>query len=77
MSQPSQSESRTNPKEHDLAYAVLMLERQLDTYQRLHEEEIASLRAAMKELKRRILDVQSADAEGRLADNNSQTHHPS
>jgi hypothetical protein len=39
----------------ELAYAVLLLERQLESYRRLHEEEIVALREALRELKDRIL----------------------
>lgn len=39
----------------ELAYAVLLLERQFESYRRLHEEEIVALREALRELKDRIL----------------------
>lgn len=43
--------------QNELAYAALLLERQLDSYQKLHEEEMAALRKALTELKRRILSL--------------------
>lgn len=42
-------------RQAELAYATLLLERQLESYQRLHEEEMAALREALHELKSRIL----------------------
>ncbi|MEJ2555146.1 MAG: hypothetical protein P8186_02715 [Anaerolineae bacterium] len=42
-------------EQKELAYAVLLLERQLESYRRLHEEEIVALREALRELKDRIL----------------------
>ncbi len=78
MSQSAQSGRQPNAKERDLAYAVLVLERQLDAYQRLHEEDIASLRAAVQELKARILtSAQTAAADSSAAGDDSQTNHPS
>jgi len=47
----------------DLAYAVLLLERQLESYQKLHEEEIEALWKALAELKRRVLAMASCNAE--------------
>ena len=51
-------------KQKELAYAALLLERQLESYQRLHEEEMAALREALRELKDRILalDQQETNA---------------
>ncbi|GAB4525242.1 MAG: hypothetical protein Fur0018_09580 [Anaerolineales bacterium] len=43
-----------------LAYAALLLERQLDSYEKLHAEEIRALREALNELKHRILTTQTA-----------------
>jgi len=78
MSQSAQSGRQFNAKERDLAYAVLVLERQLDAYQRLHEEDIASLRAAVQELKARLITIaQTAAAESRVAGDDSQINHPS
>ena len=49
-----------NPKE-ELAYAVLLLERQLESYQKLHAEEMEALWKTLAELKRRILGLADAD----------------
>ena len=43
------------PVAKDLAYNVLLLERQLEAYQKLHEEEWAAIRKALAELKARVL----------------------
>ncbi len=39
----------------DLALRVLRLEQQLDSYQRLHAEELADLRRALAQLKEEVL----------------------
>lgn len=39
----------------DVAYRVLRLEQQLDSYQRLHAEELEEMRRAILELKEQIL----------------------
>ncbi len=39
----------------DLAYRVLRLEQQLDSYQRLHAEELDVIRRALKDLKDQLL----------------------
>jgi hypothetical protein len=39
----------------DLAYRVLRLEQQLDSYQRLHAEELENIRRALTELKEHVL----------------------
>ncbi len=44
-------------QQKDLAYAALLLERQIESYQLLHEEELAAIRAALAELKRQILSL--------------------
>lgn len=49
-------------KQAELAYAALLLERQLESYQRLHEEELAALHEALQELKRRILALSGEQA---------------
>lgn len=41
--------------ERELAYAVLVLERQLNAYRRLHEEDLTALRQAIEELKEKIV----------------------
>ncbi len=52
---------KTNPEDRDrLAYAALFLERQLDSYEKLHAEEIRALREALEELKRCVLQLASA-----------------
>ncbi|NOZ50169.1 MAG: hypothetical protein GXP37_09005 [Chloroflexi bacterium] len=57
MSQTQQTGHPHMANERDLAYVVLVLERQLEATQRLHEEDIASLRAALQELKVRIVEL--------------------
>ena len=39
----------------DIAYRMLRLEQQLESYQRLHAEELAEIRRALDELKTQIL----------------------
>ncbi|GEM_PF-2727220 len=41
----------------DVAYRVLRLEQQLDSYQRLHAEELEQIRHALAELKELVLTV--------------------
>lgn len=43
----------------DIAYRVLRLEQQLDSYQRLHEAELEQIRRALSELKDQILTLAS------------------
>lgn len=45
----------------DLAYSVLLLERQLESYEKLHAEELEALWKALAELKGRILALAPAD----------------
>ncbi len=42
-------------KEQELAYALLVLERQLNAYQRLHQEDLVALRSDLEELKDQVL----------------------
>lgn len=44
----------------DLAYSVLLLERQLESYQKLHAEEVEALWKTLAELKQRILSLGSS-----------------
>lgn len=39
----------------DIAYRMLRLEQQLDSYQRLHAEELDQIRRALAELKQHVL----------------------
>ncbi len=39
----------------DLAYRVMRLEQQLDSYERLHAEELDAIRRAIEELKEHLL----------------------
>ncbi len=39
----------------DVAFRVLRIEQQLESYQRLHQEELGQIRAALEELKQQIL----------------------
>ncbi len=43
----------------DLAYRVLRLEQQLDSYERLHAEELEQIRRALDELKQHVLALAS------------------
>lgn len=43
----------------DIAYRMLRLEQQLDSYQRLHEAELEEIRRALSELKDQILTLAS------------------
>ncbi len=51
----------SKPERKDLAYNVLLLEQQLDAYQKLHEEEWIAIRKALGELKARILAMSPAE----------------
>ncbi len=58
----------------DIAYRMLRLEQQLDSYQRLHAEELEQIRRALSELKNQILALAAAkeqDAERAKTDRNS------
>ena len=46
--------------EKELAYALLVLERQLNAYQRLHQEDLVALRSALEELKGQIVALQTS-----------------
>ena len=41
----------------DIAYRMLRLEQQLESYQRLHAEELAAIRRALEELKNQVLSL--------------------
>jgi hypothetical protein len=43
----------------DIAYRMLRLEQQLESYQRLHAEELAEIRRALDELKMQVLGMDS------------------
>jgi hypothetical protein len=43
----------------DIAYRMLRLEQQLESYQRLHAEELAEIRRALDELKMQVLSLDS------------------
>lgn len=58
----------------DIAYRMLRLEQQLDSYQRLHAEELEQIRRALSELKDQVLALAAAkeqDAERAKTDRNS------
>lgn len=59
----------------DLAYRVLRLEQQLDSYQRLHGEELQEIRRALAELKDYILKAAAPDDDSRAA--GGETRSPS
>lgn len=44
----------------DIAYRMLRLEQQLDSYQRLHAEELDQIRRALSELKDQVLALAAA-----------------
>ena len=46
----------------EIAYRVLKLEQQLDSYQRLHAEELEEIRHALAELKELVLSRVSKEA---------------
>ncbi len=45
----------------DLAYRVLRLEQQLDSYERLHAEELEQIRRDLADLKRQVLALAQSD----------------
>ncbi len=45
------------PPSSDVAFRVLRLEQQLDSYQRLHSEELEEIRQALAELKELVLGL--------------------
>jgi hypothetical protein len=45
----------------DIAYRMLRLEQQLESYQRLHAEELAEIRRALEALKSQILALDPAE----------------
>ncbi len=49
----------SSPSPSDIAFRVLRLEQQLDSYQRLHEAELEQIRRALAELKEQILALAS------------------
>ncbi len=44
----------------DIAYRVLRLEQQLDSYERLHAEELEQIRRDLEELKKQVLALVAA-----------------
>jgi hypothetical protein len=47
----------------DIAYRMLRLEQQLESYQRLHAEEIAEIRRALDALKAQVLALDATSKE--------------
>ncbi len=47
----------------DIAYRMLRLEQQLESYQRLHAEELAEIRRALDALKAQVLALDAASKE--------------
>ena len=43
----------------DIAYRMLRLEQMLESYERLHAEELAEIRRALDELKTQVLSMES------------------
>ncbi len=57
----------STPPPSDFAYRVLRLEKQLESYQRLHAEELEDIRRALAELKAQVLGIageKNAEEEG-------------
>ncbi len=50
------------PPSSDVAFRVLRLEQQLDSYQRLHSEELEEIRHALAELKDLVLGLAQKEA---------------
>ena len=48
----------------DIAFRMLKLEQQLDSYQRLHAEELEQIRRALSELKDRVLALAAEKENG-------------
>ena len=44
-------------QENDLSIRILRLEQKLESYQKLHAEELNEIRLALVELKRQVLDM--------------------
>ncbi len=44
-------------QENDLSIRILRLEQKLESYQRLHAEELNEIRLALVELKKQVLDM--------------------
>ncbi len=65
QSQSAVGDRQDKVQKKELAHAVLLFEHQLESYRRLHEEEIATLRQTLDELKRRlvVLGIQPDDEE--------------
>ncbi len=51
----------------EIAFRVLRLEQQLESYQRLHAEELQNLRRALEELKELVLAFAAKEAESNPA----------
>ncbi len=47
----------SSPSPSDIAYRVLQLEQRLESYQRLHEEELEEIRRALMQLKEEVLAI--------------------
>ncbi len=52
----------------DLAYRMLKLEQQLESYQRLHSEELEELHRAVAELKEQVLALAAGELAGKKAE---------
>ncbi len=59
----------------DLARAVRLLEHQFDAYQRLHDEDMASLRSALTELKARLAQYSKPHTEPSSSQSHTLTFH--
>lgn len=68
-------DSSPSPLSGDLALRVLRLEQQLDSYRRLHAEELEELRRALAQVKEEVLTLAVAQAADREMAQ-EQDHHP-
>ncbi len=60
------------PPPNEMAFRVLRLEQQLESYQRLHAEELENLRRAVQELKEQVLAFAAREESVRIADENKE-----
>ncbi len=59
------------PPTSDVAFRVLRLEQQLDSYQRLHSEELEEIRQALAELKTLVLGLAQKESMTDSGESNS------
>lgn len=54
---------------NEMAFRVLRLEQQLESYQRLHAEELENIRRAVQELKEQVLAFAAREESARAEEN--------